>query len=228
MRNKKLSVYGFVPVRLNSKRVPGKNIKMLYNRPLIQYNLETLLNCGLDEVYVFCSSPDIKDYLPDGVTLLLRNACLDADTTMGIEIWRDFSEKVKCDVIVQSHATAPFISSDSIRTGLKAVVEDGYGSASSVNQIKTYCWYEGKPVNYSKTNIIQTQRLSPVLVETGGFYIWRFDVLEKYNSRISPNHFFHPVSKIEGIDIDYQDDFRLAEAVAKGLYEKKDNQMQIS
>ena len=42
----------FVPIRLNSKRVEGKNLRLLGGKPLLSYILETLVSVsGIDDVY---------------------------------------------------------------------------------------------------------------------------------------------------------------------------------
>ena len=49
-----MKVVAFVPIRLNSKRVVGKNLKMLGDKPLLQYILDTLKETpSIDEVYVY-------------------------------------------------------------------------------------------------------------------------------------------------------------------------------
>ena len=83
-----MRVVAFVPIRLNSKRVVGKNLKMLGNRPLLQYILETLRNtASIDEVYVYCSQEEIIPLLPQGVKFLKRDESLDRDETLGQEIY---------------------------------------------------------------------------------------------------------------------------------------------
>ena len=48
-----MKTVAFVPIRLNSKRVVGKNLKMLGDKPLLQYILDTLAGiASIDEVYV--------------------------------------------------------------------------------------------------------------------------------------------------------------------------------
>lgn len=214
---KRSRIVGFIPIRLNSKRVPGKSIKQLNGKPLLQYNLETMLQLGLDEIYVYCSSPEIIRFLPEGVTWLKRHDSLDSDDTLGIDVWRAFEKDVDAEIIVMSHATAPFIKAESIKKGLSKVCDAGYLSCCSVREIQTYCWYKNEPLNFERDQILQTQKLYPVLEETGGFYIWKKGVVEKQDSRISNHHFFLGVSEIEAIDIDYPDDFELAEAIASSL-----------
>ena len=66
-----MKIAAFVPIRLNSKRVVGKNLKMLGGKPLMQYILETLVKVNnIDEVYVYCSSEEVIPYLPQGVKFL--------------------------------------------------------------------------------------------------------------------------------------------------------------
>ena len=46
-----MKTVAFVPIRLNSKRVAGKNLKQLGDRPLLCYILETLTHVkSIDEV----------------------------------------------------------------------------------------------------------------------------------------------------------------------------------
>ena len=77
----------FVPVRLNSQRVEGMNLRELGGRPLMTYLLETLTRVdNIDEVYVYCSNPAVIPYLPEGVKFLQRDERLDQNTTLGAEI----------------------------------------------------------------------------------------------------------------------------------------------
>ena len=89
-----MKVVAFVPIRLNSKRVVGKNLKLLGGKPLMWYILETLAKVkNIDEVYVYCSNPAVKPYLPEGVKFLQRDERLDQNTTLGEEI---YDEKIFC------------------------------------------------------------------------------------------------------------------------------------
>lgn len=64
-----MKVVAFVPIRLNSKRVVGKNLKILGDKPLMCYILETLSGINkIDEVFVYCSQESIQEYLPNKVS----------------------------------------------------------------------------------------------------------------------------------------------------------------
>ena len=57
-----------VPMKLNNRRLPQKNTKPFTNgKPLCWYILSTLLQVrGVEEVYVYCSNPEIQEFLPEG------------------------------------------------------------------------------------------------------------------------------------------------------------------
>ena len=64
-----MKTVAIVPMKLNNRRLPQKNTKIFTNgKPLCHYILSTLLTVeGVDEVYVYCSNPDIQEFIPEGV-----------------------------------------------------------------------------------------------------------------------------------------------------------------
>lgn len=105
-----MKTVAFVPIRLNSKRVAGKNLKDLGGKPLMCYVLETLSKVhGVDEVYVYCSNEDVIPYLPQGVKFLKRPEFLDRDETLGKEIYEEFTKTVDADIYILAHTTSPFL-----------------------------------------------------------------------------------------------------------------------
>ena len=212
----------FVPIRLNSRRVEGKNLRLLGGRPLMTFILDTLRRCErIDEVYVYCSDPDIERYLPDGVRFLRRDPALDSDSTLGEEIYDAFTREVEADIYVLAHATSPFIRSATVDDAVARVESGRYDSAFSAERIQTFAWYEGKTLNYSPERVPRTQDLEPVFVETSAFFVFRREVWRDMRRRIGVRPYMAVTDRIESMDIDYPDDFTLAEAiVAAGLAEK--------
>lgn len=204
-----------VPMKLNNRRLPQKNTKSFRNgKPLCYYILSTLLTVnGIDDVYVYCSNPDIEQYLPEGVKYLRRSESLDQDTTKMNEVLSSFASDVPADVYVMTHTTAPFISKESIEKGMKAVQSGKYDSAFAAKKLQDFLWKDGKPFNYELDNIPRTQDLPPLYEETSGFYIYNAEVIKALNRRIGDTPFIVEVSEVEGIDIDEAEDFFIAEAI---------------
>ena len=118
-----MKTVAFVPIKLNNERFPGKNVKPFTGgKPLIAYILDTLLaveNC--DEKYVYCSSEEICEYLPEGIKFLKRDPYYDLSSTPFNEVLTSFAKLVEADVYVLTHATAPFMSAQSISLGIDKV-----------------------------------------------------------------------------------------------------------
>jgi CMP-N-acetylneuraminic acid synthetase len=209
-----MKVVAFVPIRLNSKRVVGKNLKMLGDKPLLQYILDTLASTSsVDEVYVYCSQEEIKPMLPAGVKFLKRDEWLDRDETLGQEIYDAFTKEVDADIYILAHTTSPFIKAETIENAVKQVTEGGHDSAFSAQKVQTFAWYKGATLNYNLKEIPRTQTIEPVYFETSAFYIFRKEVWTVAHQRIGEKPYMAIVDPIEGIDIDNPEDFEFAEKV---------------
>lgn len=213
-----MKTIAFVPIRLNSKRVVGKNLKMLGEKPLLQYILETLVKVqGLDEIYVYCSQESIIPYLPEGVKFLKRDTSLDGDETLGKEIYDAFVKEVEADVYMLAHTTSPFVKAETIEDALQAVTSEKHDSAFSAQKIQTFTWYNGTPLNYSLKEIPRTQTIEPVYVETSAFYIFRREVWTELGQRIGNTPYFAITDAIESVDIDNPEDFDFASSIIKSV-----------
>lgn len=213
-----MKTVAFVPIRLNSKRVEGKNLRMLAGKPLLQYILGTLTEVeNIDEVYCFCSAPEVQQYLPQGVRWLQREAELDSDSTLGKDIYESFVSKKDADVYVLAHATSPFIKAHTIATAVGKVQSGEYDSAFSAERIQTFAWYGGRPLNYDLKHVPRTQDIEPVFVETSAFFVFGREVWTDLGQRIGEHPYVAEVDRIEGVDIDWPEDFDFAERIAAAL-----------
>ena len=219
-----MKTVAIVPMKLNNRRLPQKNTKSFTNgKPLCWYILSTLLTVeGVDEVYVYCSNPDIKEFIPERVKYLRRSESLDQDTTKMNEVLKAFANDVTADVYVMTHTTAPFISKESIEKGLRAVISGEYDSSFAAKKLQDFLWKDGAPFNYELDNIPRTQDLPPLFEETSGFYIYKSDVMTKLNRRIGDKPFIVEVGEIESVDIDEPEDFMIADAIYNHIYKDKD------
>lgn len=215
-----MKTVAIVPMKLNNRRLPQKNTKSFTNgNPLCWYILSTLLNVdGIDDVYVYCSNPDIQEYIPEGVRYLCRSELLDQDTTSMSEVLACFTKEVPADIYVMTHTTAPFMTKKTIEKGLKAVKSGEYDSAFAAKKLQDFLWKDGKPFNYDLANIPRTQDLPALYEETSGFYIYKYDVMSKLHRRIGEHPFIVEVGEIESVDIDEPEDFMIADAIFNHIF----------
>ena len=206
-----MKTVALVPIKLNSQRLPHKNILPIAGHPLCWHIVHSLLlSKGIDEVYVYCSDDDIIQYLPDGAIFKQRDKCLDGDTVKGFDIYRSFIKEVDADVYVLAHTTSPFIKVSSIENALTHILNGENDSAFSAERIQTFAWYKGKPINYDLNDVPRTQDMEPIWVETSAFFIFKKEIFTVHNRRIGFNPYIQEVSGIEAVDIDEKKDYELA------------------
>ncbi len=217
-----MKVVAVVPMKLNNRRLPQKNTKKFTNgNPLCYYILETLLNVdNIDEVYCYCSNPDIVSYIPEKVKFIRRSEDLDTDFTTMNEVLISFSKDVSADIYIMTHTTAPFISIQSIESGLNEVMSGKYDSAFAVKKVQDFLWKDGTPFNYELDNIPRTQDLPVLFEETSGFYIYKNEVIRDLKRRIGKKPYMVEVGEIESIDIDEIEDFMIADAIFNHIFLK--------
>lgn len=209
-------VVSFIPIKLNNQRLPGKNLMELEGIPLCKYIFNTINQVdSIQEKYVYCSDETIKQYMPEGLQFLKRDNYLDGFQVKGLEIIDYFIKEVDADIYVLTHVTQPFTKVESIRKALDKVLYEGYDSAFSCTCIQDYCWYQGKPFNYDMQDIVTTQNLEPVYMETGAFFIFRKEVFTKLHQRIGKNPYMYVIDQFEAVDIDTAEDFEFARVVAQ-------------
>ena len=232
LNNKK--VVAVVPIKLISKRLKGKNLRILANgKTLLNSILATLLEiCEIDEIYVYCSNPKIRKDLPQNVRFLQRDQILDSDETSMNQILDSFIKEIQSDIYILTHATSPLLKSKTILNALKKVANEKYDSSFSVAKENSFLWLSNKTklydlngnpivkikntlINYNLEKIPRTQDIEGFHRETSNFYIFNRDVFQNYKSRIGKNPYLALISKIESVDIDDFEDFLIADSIIK-------------
>ena len=126
-----MKLVAFIPIKLKNDRLPGKNLRMLGDKPLILYQQEELLKLKSEftSINVYCSDPTIKQYLLEGVTFIQRPSFLDLSTTKGNAIYSEFINTVDADFYLLDHVTAPFVTAASMSKMINAIKTGRYDSA---------------------------------------------------------------------------------------------------
>lgn len=206
-----MKVVAFVPIKLNSQRLPHKNILPIAGHPLCWHLCNSLIQVKeIDDVYVYCSDDAVRQYLPEGTLFKQREKWLDSDLVKGFDIYRSFIDEVDADVYVLAHTTSPFIKVSSIENALSHILSGENDSAFSAERIQTFAWYQGKPINYNLNDVPRTQDMEPIWVETSAFFMFKKEVFTVHNRRIGFNPYIQEVSGKEAIDIDEKEDYDFA------------------
>lgn len=208
-----MKIVAVMPIKLNNERLPGKNTKLLGGIPLLQYELFALKETKLlDSINVFCSDVAVVPFLPEGVAFVKRPTQLDLPTSNFTQIFDMFMSLVDADIYVYAHATAPFITVETMKECINAVISGEYDSAFCASKIQDYLWQDGKPLNFDATNVPRSQDLKPIYRETSGIYVYTKEIYKKCHRRIGLKPYIKEVSFKESIDINNPEDFDLAMA----------------
>lgn len=210
-----MKTVAFVPIKMNSQRVPHKNILPLGKYSLSWYIFDALKGVkGIDKIYVYCSDETIKEYIPEGIEFLKRDPYLDGNMVKGFEIYERFIQDVDADVYVLSHTTSPFVKTETIQEALDHVLSGENDSAFSAKRVQTFVWNAAGPVNYDPNDVPRTQDLEPMYAEVGAFYIFKKEVFTEHRRRVGFAPHIQELDDIEGVDIDEPEEFEFAKMIA--------------
>lgn len=210
-----MKIVAMIPIKLNNERIPNKNLSCFSDgTPLISFIQKTLLNVNLiDEIYVYCSDDKVQEYLLPTIHYLKRPTFLDTNSINCNDIIKEFMKNIYADIYVVSHATGPFTKNESITACIEAVKSNNYDSAFLAKEIKEFLWSNGTALNFDIQNFPRTQDLEPIYSEASGAYVFSRKTFETFGRRVGIKPYIHKVSEIESRDIDYLEDFKIADAI---------------
>jgi pseudaminic acid cytidylyltransferase len=129
-----------IPARGGSKRIPRKNIKPFYGKPMIAWSIEAALQSGcFDQVVVSTDDAEIAEVARQcGARVpFMRPAALSDDHTGTAAVIAHAIDWLAAqghppDQVCCLYATAPFVSIDDLRRGLALLTDTGGDFAFSV------------------------------------------------------------------------------------------------
>jgi CMP-N-acetylneuraminic acid synthetase/mannose-6-phosphate isomerase-like protein (cupin superfamily) len=218
-----------IPVRLGSTRCPNKNLRMIDGKPLVAFILETVIASGvfeLGDIYIN-SEADVFKAIADsyGVQFYKRNPALSSNEASNDDWALDFVENVQADILFQFLATSPFITTDDITKFVSKMINSKLDTLISVKAEKIECIFNNTPINFEqKEQTPPSQLLTPVHAYACGLMAWKSSKLIENMKNFGAAYHggdgqtgFYELGGYSTVDVDTEDDFRLAEAVYAAL-----------
>jgi len=219
-----------IPARLGSTRVKNKNLRIIDGKPLVQYIVETAKKSDFfDEIYINSEANIFKSIADNaGVSFYHRDGELSTNSATNDDFALDFINNVECDILIQLLPTSPFITVEEVDGFIEAMLDKKYETMISVADVKIECIYEGKPINFKqKEQTLPSQLLEPIKTYACSLMGWQANRfrsnMEKYSAAYHGGDGtigFYDLKGYSTIDIDNEEDFILAEAVAESLKKK--------
>lgn len=217
-----MSTACFIPIKANSERVPGKNFRVLNCRKLYEYICEHVKAAdAFDDVFIDTNSQEIANFAAGmGFSVIKRKPELALNTANGNDLLNyHFELYPNYDYYFQLFATAPYLQPESIRAcSDKLVNSTVYDSCFTAVKHQGFFWLNDTSINYRPCILPRSQDMQPVVEETTGLYGISHDALAKYRCRIGAKPYVHYVSKFEAVDINTEEDLKIAEYVGKTVW----------
>ena len=218
------SIVALLPLKAHSERVPGKNFRVFRGRPLFRWMLDTLLSTPRIERVVI--NTDAREQLLAGglvedarAVIRDRKPELCGDLVSMNLILEDDLAAAPADVYLMTHVTNPLLSVATVERAIAAFLEaSAAGTADSLFSVTRYQsrFYdsEQRPVNHDPRNLIRTQDLPPLYEENSNLYLFTAASFAATGARIGARPLMFETPALESVDIDDEQDWRLAEALA--------------
>jgi len=219
-----------IPARLGSKRVRLKSLRLLNNKPLIEYILETLKESKYHNDIFINSDSELYARIAEqyNIKFYKRNKLLATSDSLIDDYLYDFMKQQPSEYLAVVNPTSPFVSSQHLDNAWKYFMENKCDTLLSCENIQTHCFYKGHAVNFSTNGQHpRSQDLSPI--QALNFAITIFNCsrfIENYEMNgygvYTGKLCFFPTEGNANIDIDYEYDFIFAEFVAQFLHSGKE------
>lgn len=216
-------ITAFLPCRKGSQRIPDKNIKSFAGNEggLLNIKLRQLVECELiDQILVSSNDERVLEnatnFGADKIKVDERPDNLGNSDTTTDSLIEYVPSIIPAGNILWTHVTSPFINADDYTNIINAYIdalEEGYDSLMTVLKIQGFIWSSSKPVNYDREVLKwpMTQNIAPLFEIDSGAFISSRDNYVKFDDRIGTKPFLYQQEKMKSVDIDWPDDFELAE-----------------
>ena len=220
----KPSVLVIIPVKENSTRLSGKNLKDLCGKPMMAYPIEAAKGAnGVSRVIVTTESEKIKEIaLQCGAEVpFLRPIELTLDAVTSQEVLVHALDELKKiegyepDYVLLLYPTSPLLSRERIEQAIALAIEKNADSVISGHYNKGHYWLEadGGWKRLYPIELVNSQYQKPLFVENGAIYMTRASILRK--QLVADRAQVLLMEPDENVDVDYPEDFAKVESILK-------------
>lgn len=223
-----MKILALIPARGGSKRLPGKNIRILGDKPLIVWTIDVAKEIpGICDILVSTDDPAIAAVCADAGALVpwLRPPELATDTADSVNVvlhaldWYE-AAKGAVDGVLLLQPTSPFRTKETVQKGIELYVKHERKPVLGISSAQSHPMWTLKmggdyliPFMQNHGMKIRSQDLPPAYVVNGSFYLVSPAELRVTKSFIGVETIPLLIeSQQEALDIDTEWDWAAAEA----------------
>jgi pseudaminic acid cytidylyltransferase len=225
-----------IPCRSGSKRIPKKNIRLLHGKPAIAYTIDAALTSGVFQtVIVSTDSEEIAEIACSfgAVVPFIRESSLSDDHTPVSAVTLDAIKRLDPDCAVyenvcQLMANCPLRNAKDIQSSYWQFVASNADTQISVSEygLQSPWWAMTcdehnilSPVFKERIGV-RSQDLPQLVCPTGAIWWAKACALLVHGTFYAPNYTGWSMPWERAVDIDTEEDWRLAELIIKQQDEK--------
>lgn len=222
----------FLPCRSSSIRIKNKNIKKFSNIKFGLFELklsQLMLVKGIQNIIVSTNDKKILNYLKKKIIKKLiidkRPDYLCSSKVSTDELVKYVPNIIKSDHVLWTHVTSPFFQAKDYENAIKVYKKNikRNDSLMGVTKIQDFIYDTKKPINFNKRKEKwpPTQSLRKLFVVNNSIFLTSKRNYINLNDRIGKNPFLLEIKKIKSFDVDWPEDFKIAENIYESIYKKR-------
>jgi len=212
-----------IPVRLGSKRVPKKNLRLIDGKPMVAYAIEASKGSKyIGETYINSESKILERLASDyNVKFYQRKEELALDHITQDEFNYDFLCNIQTENLVLVNPVSPLVLAEDIDNAIEYFEKNKLDTLISVKEERLQSFYKNEPINFSiEERLPMTQNLFPIQLAAWTVCIWN---AKKFKEHYEKNGFavfvgkygLYPFDPIRSLKVSTEHDFKLAELYIK-------------
>ena len=214
-------ITAFIPARGGSKGLPGKNIKIFANKPLIVHSIDYALNSNyIDEVVVSTDDVKIADIASKaGAKIIERPSNLASDNATTESVIEHYINNSKQpNIVVLLQPTSPLRPKGSLDIAIKYFQKNNFDSLLSIVPTHRFFWRTENnqlaipEYNYLDRPMRQNMKEKDIrYLENGSLYIFKISNFLKTKNRLGGKIGYVKWSEDYQYEIDSELDFNYLE-----------------
>lgn len=215
-----------ITARGGSKRIPRKNIKLFFGKPIIAYSIEAALKSGIfSEVMVSTDDPEIaaiaREFGANVPFMRSEKNSDDTSTTVDVlnEVLNWYSNNGQTfETACCLYPTAPFVTAERLIQASELLIKSGADTvlpitAFSFPILKAFKKDENENVSFmwDEYRHFHSQDLPKAFHDSGQFYFFKTTAFQQHGKLFTENTVGLEVPETEVQDINDELDWKLAE-----------------
>ena len=222
-----MNIVAIIPARGNSKGIKNKNIINFCDKPLIYWTIQLSLGSKYinENVYVSSDSEEILNLSNSyGARIIKRPEELSTDNSTSeialLHAINNIEKTTNIDLVVFLQCTSPLRESGDIDNAIEYFIKNELDSLFSATNMKDLCLWrrfnkELKSINFDYKSRLMRQNIEPQFSENGSFYIFKPDILKKYNNRFGGKIGLYEMDSWKIYEIDDKEDIEICDYFMK-------------